>query len=354
MPLASSPARAGRVARSHSRAAALLACGLFLGGALCARPALAACAADGAPWVAIDLQGGDWPHGLRENLLADLRASLRLRGIAVCLADAEGPSAPLAVVELHVSGAQRVLVSIDVHDAITDKRVLRNVDLHKVAPDARGLLLAQAVDELLRASWVELSLQDAPPPSAAPPPQVARAVNSQLRVTAPLPKLLGARFELDYYSAGQTLLGPDALLELWFADHFGASIGLGARAGLTAHSARGRVETDAFTLSTGVMLPVWPAAARYNLVVTVAAHMAELKLKGLPHAGARGDSLSGLSITARAAISGWLRISDLVQLSLEIGAGAPIRSIGAYDERHEVLGTAGLALHTALSLGVLL
>jgi hypothetical protein len=317
---------------------------------LSAQQAAGECGRGERPWVALTFEGQDWPRALRDNVTADLRAGLRLRGIDVCAADARAARKPVAQVALQ-SASERVLVSIDVHDAITDKRVLRDVDLRAATPDARGLLLAQAADELLRASWIELSLEDAPTPAAPPPVEITRAIQpTQLRAQGDA--ALGARAAVEHHSAGQTLVGADAWIDFWLLHRLGAALAVGWRTGLIEHGSDGSITSSAILASADLLTPVWPAPARYNLAVMVGIQAADLTFGG--RAGrplARARERSAVAVTARAGVAGWWHVSDRLRLALELGPGVALRSVSASDNGRDVTGTGGLQLRAALGMG---
>lgn len=342
------PPPAGRWRPGRALLAGVLYC-VLRAGPLSAQAA-AHCGEQGRPWVALTFEGQDWPRALRDNVTADLRAGLRLRGIDVCAADATAPSKPVALVALQ-SASERVLVSIDVHDAITDKRVLRDVDLRAATPDARGLLLAQAADELLRASWIELSLEDAPPPAAPPPAEITRAIQPT-QSGARAGTALGARAAIEHHSGGQTLVGADAFIDFWLMQRLGAALALGMRTGLIEHGSDGSIASSAILASADLLTPVWPAQSRYNLAVMVGIQAANITVRGRAlRPLARARERSAVAITARAAVAGWWHVSDAFRLVLELGPGVALRSVSAWDNGREVTGTGGLQLRAALGLG---
>jgi hypothetical protein len=105
--------------------------------------------------------------------------------------DPEGADDSLAVVRVEVSPcrADATEVALAIDDLVTRKSVRRVVALDDIAPDARPRALALAVAELLRASWAELALADAPvAPEVAP--AVRRAMLVRLR-----PAVMGASTE---------------------------------------------------------------------------------------------------------------------------------------------------------------
>jgi hypothetical protein len=340
----------GRATPYFGAAWVLIAFGGALPATLAAQSRAHGCGRDQRPWVALRFEGQEWSRPLRDNVSADFRAAMRLRGIDVCATDSASATKPVAVVELRVSASKRVLVSIDIHDAITDKRVMRDVDLHAATADARGLLLAQAADELLRASWVELSVEDAPEPAAPPPPEITRAI-AHPRLGQPPRTALGARAAIEHHTGGQTLLGADAFIDFWLVDRLGLSVAVGLRTGRAVDAPHGSVESRAMALSADLLTPVWPAGARYNVLVMLGVHAVNLSVSGEAVAPARSHDRGAVALAARVGVAGWWRFSDALRASLELGPGLPLRSVSAYDGDHQVMSTAGLQLHAALGLG---
>ena len=113
---------------------------------------------DARPWVRIDAT---------PDVTRLLRAELAPKHIDLC--DAPAPGAPAPIASLTVAlASDTATVRVEVRDRVTAKDVTRDVSLADVPEDTRALTIALAADELLRASWVELSLANAPPsPRAA-------------------------------------------------------------------------------------------------------------------------------------------------------------------------------------------
>ena len=142
-----------------------------------------------APWVAHaqDVQApptvvvvfeGEWSGTLRDDLWGDLGAMLRDRAIRLVAATSE-PSMRLATVRIEAPDA-RGSVRVVIEDQLTAKVVERTLDLSGEEPDTWSTVIAAGADELLRASWVELSMRSAPPPAQPPPPEVERIVEETL------------------------------------------------------------------------------------------------------------------------------------------------------------------------------
>ena len=100
----------------------------------------------------------------------DLAAELGPRGLSLC-----GPGGtsrePAAIVQVSVSQS---IVMIELDDHLTHKRVARDLTLSALPQNGRALATAIAIDELLRASWAELTLQRARGPEDEPPAKPVR------------------------------------------------------------------------------------------------------------------------------------------------------------------------------------
>jgi hypothetical protein len=109
-----------------------------------------------------------------------LTIELRAEGVTrvdVVAAGTTGAKDPaLARVTLAASPCSESATQVDVtvDDAATNKTVLRTMALGDVAAGARPRALALAVAELVRASWAELALPNAPPPPPLVPARVQR------------------------------------------------------------------------------------------------------------------------------------------------------------------------------------
>ena len=111
-------------------AVAVLAAGLA--GAPTARAEPSCAGAD--PWVLVALRADGWTAAQRDGVIADLRRTLAGQGIGTCLADAHPASEPLATLAIELPSASRASVDIEVRDAVTHKRVRRDVDLAPIPP----------------------------------------------------------------------------------------------------------------------------------------------------------------------------------------------------------------------------
>jgi hypothetical protein len=315
----------------------------------------AACAHAGQPFITVAFGGAAWTHELESAVLAELRAGLRLRGIEACTLGSESGEPPLALLELHAMAENRVAVGITLHDAITEKRVQRDVDVHEVSADARALAIAAAADELLRASWAELALSDAPAPARTPPPEVEHAVDSSLAParTQRRDRVLGARAAIEHHTGGVTWLGGDGYAGLWPDDRIGVELAFGVREGLRRSARSGAVETHAVGGALHLVLALTPRKAALAVACKLGAALSSVRMRGVDEARmtiARAGA--GWDAHVHAGVVGSLALSPAFALRAEVGAGLPLRSVAAVDVGRVVVSTRGLQLLSALGAEV--
>ncbi len=298
-----------------------------------------ACGAASTPWVQVSIEG-QWPEGFVERLLADFRAGLLQEGIDACTTGS-GPAPALASVRIAPSDAHSVAVSVDLKDALTAKRVGRDVDLSRLPPDGRPLAVAVAADELLRASWAELALKSAPEPIVAPPPEVTAAVDRVLPKSEGRGSFsLGLRAAGERYLGGQTHVGGDVTLRQRFGRRWQAQAYGGLRQALDVRGDEGDVSGTATTFGATALLAVLPASA-VELCVLAGAHGAIVTLEGEPRGDATGSSLSGVVVYAVAGVGLSARLYRGLRAELGVGAGLPLRSLEATEGGRVVTGVSG-------------
>jgi hypothetical protein len=100
---------------------------------------------------------------LMDEVRTDLATELEQDGVSVCHPNSTRD--PSVVVELARSDDALI---IELDDRVTHKRVARDISLARIPANGRALAVAIAIDELLRASWAELTLRERPAPPSAP------------------------------------------------------------------------------------------------------------------------------------------------------------------------------------------
>ena len=304
--------------------------------------------------VLLRFGGQGWPANLARDTRDDLRAGLRVRGIALCSDEELIRVQPVATVILHWNPYDAPQVSVEVQDEVTNKRVLRDLRLGPIAADARALALAQAADELLRASWIELRLHDAPEPAVAPPEVVKETVELPRaeHIPAAQTRVLGARFASELYGGGLKLYGADAFVAFWLADRFGISVSVGARAAKRVGAPNGAIDASALTASAGALMALWERDARFNILMNMVWHVGELALTGRGNnEDVRSQSQMAFIASARLDLCAVLRLTDALQVELGLGPGMSLRAASARDTKSSVVSTRGLELHGTLGLG---
>lgn len=313
-----------------------------------------ACEGTLRPWVAVAFGGVQWTQALRDAVMEDLAAGLALKGIDACALGHAGRKPPLAVVELKAGEDERVSVGIEIYDALTEKRVIRELDLHEIAIDARSLALAAAADELLRASWAELAIHDAPKTKLPAPAAVQRTLRQSLdpsRVGA-RDTIWGVRATLDQHAGGQTWLGADTFITLWLAERVGFELGVGLREGLAVASNHGRIESRGLAASGSALVALLQRGDIIELALAFGAQVASVRMLGSAEPGARAAQGAAVDVQLLGGLVLDVTPIDWLALRAQLGGGAPVRSVEAADDGDVITSTHGPALHAGLGAGL--
>jgi hypothetical protein len=294
--------------------------------------------------------GLHFTEALRSGVMQDLAAGLTLKGIDACPLGHEGRSPPLAVVQLDAGEEDKVAVAIEVYDALTEKRVIRQLDLREVARDARSLALAAAADELLRASWAELAIEDAPPPARAPPPEIQRTVRESMRPARVGGRDTGwgVRATFDVHAGGQSWLGADTFVAHWLSERIGFELGVGLREGLSVDAAHGQIDSRALIGSADLLVGLLPRGEVVGLALAIGPQVASVRVIGASVAGTRAAQGAGVDVHARAGFLLGIEPWDGFALHLRLCGGVPLRSVKAIDEGEVATATNGPSLHAGV------
>jgi hypothetical protein len=331
---------------------AALASVLVTSGAAYAEPAPEPC--DSKPWVLLVIPETLGAPQLRTDVLRQLRAGLSARGIGACTEQDRTSSAAIARVELAAPDARVVAIDVRAEDALTAKRISRQIDLSGLPRDAWALTLALTIDELLRASWAELALDDAPPPRRPVPVEIRQTVRDSLRKTAPPPAepsaSVGSALVGEAYTGGQLQVGVDARAGIWLLPTLTLQVLVGLRRGFTVSAEHGDVSSSAVVAGLGIGLtPVDPhAELGVDVLGRIEASRFEFQANAAP--GATGTSESAVGVVAKAGAAGWLSVSGQLRISVELLAGTPLVAVSATEDGHDVTGASGVALSGALGL----
>lgn len=344
------PGRRPIVCRVLGRSASILLGLIAASGSAQATP----CGDASRPWVSVAFEAGAWPARFEQSVLGDLAAGLRRRDMDACPAGAGPGQAPIAVVRWAPGGGATVVVTVEVRDAETEKRVSRELDLLKVPADGRSFALALATDELLWASWGELGLtRNQPDPEATAPPQATTGSEHHLPepVRTTRPARLGVRAAAERFLGGQTHLGGDAGLLLPLTSRFQLDFVGGYRRGLEVEAPHGSVIS--YAAAAGANLRYLLIRERpVELGFVLGARAAWVRFEGRAAGIDRSDELDGVVAYARCGLASALELGAGTWLELGAMSGLPLRALEASDTGRVVAGVSGVEFAGYLALAV--
>ncbi len=326
--------------------------GAFLVAVLPASPALAqpsACASAGRPHVDVSGSGANV-----ESVTKLLRAELAARGIDVCAASDEPETSSIATVSVsaHPDGA---LVEVEVHDALTAKRVSRDVDLGPVPEDGRPLTVALVADELLRASWAEIALKHAPAPAQPVPPGVRDAVREDVAGPSSTGGTL-ARWEVmaeaETWAGALGLYGADLRFAVEAAWGLAATARVGIRKAPVIQAADGRIHPSAVLGGLGLSLRAVPRGSRYGMDAVARVDVVQVTYDATPNASAAGTSRSDTTLLVGAGVDGWVVLGGSTALVAEILIDTPTRRVSADDAGRSVVALSGAGVEGGVGVRV--
>ncbi|MEP7124525.1 MAG: hypothetical protein ABJE95_26590 [Byssovorax sp.] len=300
--------------------------------------------------VEVSIDGGDarLTASIQEELDAEL-ARARL-----CPSAITAGTKPLA--RIHVTLRSGTAATIRIEDAVTKKTVEREVDVADLPADGRALPIAIAADELLRASWAEVSLHPEIEIENAnvnePVPPVVRARVAPPRATLPFERAteVGLRATVHVHGGGQTHLGGALYvrrdLASWLTgEAFGyareATPVTAADGSIHAHAWGGGLSLDLHFLHVGL--------ARFG--VKAGAEIGYLLYEGTARAGAGESTFGSVVASGHLGLIGAFDVRP-VRISAAILGLAPFRSASALDGADTATSVGGPGLSAALGAGV--
>jgi hypothetical protein len=338
---------------------ALAAALVLLTSAFCATNAAADAACDAArrPWVELATGDKPLPPAIGATLLRDVRAGLTEADVCEARESPQGP--PVATLAIAARDDRPHRYSIDVRDAVTMKRVGREVDLASIPEDGRSLALAIAAGELVRATWAELLIRRSSAASPAAPAASSAAAEIEqrmLRATAPVPKIaslrenhLGARGAFELFSSGLVLAGGDVFYRRAIG-RFALGVAFSARGGLPVSATHGTVRASALGGQVEAAIDLL-RAGRFALAIDADVNVSRVLFQGTPSAGAEGGSFDGVAVIPRAGLAAKLDLASALRLDLRAEGGAAAASVVPLDESTRLAGVRGAAFATTLGLG---
>jgi hypothetical protein len=336
--------------RSWSGGVLLLASTLWSGAARADGPFDAdACGVSERPWVRFEVPPPERKPSAFDEIVRHVRAELALRRIDLC-PSGKGTS-PIAMLALSAASADALEVSIDVRDALTDKRLSRQLALGALPVDARPLAIAVATDELLRASWLEIAMKKPAAPLPPAPPAVADAVAADLRAE---PRAdIGAAFAMESYAGGPTYTGGDVRAGFRPLSFLTATLRLGLRLGSSTLAPDGRVRSNAVVVGGGAKLTVTPlrSSTGVDLIARVDAVRVAFLPDANPNAVAQGSQ--GTAVVAGGGVAAWAMLGSSLRIGVEATAGGTLRTVRVTDVGNQVTALAGLTLGAGGSVAAL-
>ncbi len=303
-----------------------------------------------------------------------LRNELETDGVASVDVGAQ-PAAgetPLAVIHVELARCddRSTEAAVTVDDELTHKTVRRVVALDDIPAEGRARALALAIAELLRASWIELALDDAQAPQTVASAPIRRAMLLRVRAlpaptpepaarvarppappTRAAPAWLGVVADLRTFPGqGGALLGARALFSWspWANVPVRLRADLGGATG-TALAARGEVDLSLASVGLGVM--VGGGNERVDLAVGARLEGGWAWASGTPaNASTVGDRGSDAVLLATVTSALRVALTGRWSASVDVSAGQTLRyvTVSAGDER--VAGVRGPVL--AVGLGI--
>ncbi len=307
--------------------------------------AAAPCAPDQSR-IEVTIEGG--ADRLAPAIIEELDAELARAHL--CTSAPGDRSKPLA--RIRVTLREGAAASIRIEDAVTKKTVERAVDVGELPADGRALPIAIAADELLRASWAEVSLRPEVENAKEPVPPVVRASVAPPKLPLPFVRRteLGLRATVNVYGGGQTHLGGALYarrdLGSWIT---GEAFGY-AREAMPVTAADGSIRTHAWGGGLSLDLHLLRAGvARFG--VKAGAELGYVLFEGSARAGARAAEFGSVVAFGHLGAIGAFDAGP-VRISAAILGLAPFRSAAALDGAEAATSVGGPGAEAALGAGV--
>ncbi len=317
----------------------------------------AACGADDRPIVQVKSVELKLDTITTTQFIAQLRAELAERGIGLCVGDLAAKRSAVAVIAISPAESGAVAIHIDVRDAVTNKELMRVVDLSSIPRDGHPLALAVATDELLRASWMELAMARHESSEAArrfePPKEVTETVMVSLAPVEHQPATVlshGIMGMFELYGGGQNLIGPDFSLGLGWGSRWFLDLRGGYRKGVNVRSVHGTIRSHALTFGLGSQLLLTPPAYPLSLGLSARVQGTHCEFFGQADPNMRNFTRAGLALLAMGGVRAGARLSNRVHAFLDIEGALPIRSVSASDDADRITGISGAGLVSGLGL----
>jgi hypothetical protein len=315
------------------------------------------CGAEGHPWIRLEDEHAPFDAASWAEVVTQLRTALAARFIDLCGPADRSESPTLATLAMGTTEGDSVRITVLVKDEVTDKRVARDVDLATIPNDGRPLTVALAADELLRASWAEVNLVDAPPPVRPVPREVSEAIAIDPdRLPSGVRRrrfFVGVAGAAEHFTGGYDHAGADADLRVLFHPRIGAELGVGLRSAFSRNAPDGRVRGSAVVLAGGPMVRLL-ALPRLSLDLEARFVVTSVRVAAEARAGARQYESAGTALHVTAGPVLTFEIASPLVVVIGATAGFPLRSLAITDGTERVGGVSGAVLGSTLGLGATL
>ncbi len=301
---------------------------------------------------------GDWTREVESAALTDLVAALEPRQIGVCSGETVD-AGERTVSRVRVELADPTRVRIEVDDALTNKVVSRQIKVEDSTESASALIVAVAIDELLRATWAELTIQEeksSPEREVTPRRQVhADPIVAPKPVVFRLPShRISLQGALDAFVVGSVFFGGNFV--------YGSSIGnvfeWDAFAGPRVVRAKnasdlGQVRADALSMGLALRAPLIKGSAFvFGPEIGLSATHAWFRGRAeeTDEMTSSGGEFQGWAVTARGGVDARFVLGSAF-VSGATRIGIPLVALEVTDGQKIVGGMSGLEWSNGLSLG---
>jgi hypothetical protein len=246
---------------------------------------------------------------------------------------------------------------------LTNKRLVRVVTLEHIPSDGRPLAVAQAIEELIRASWLELLIK----PDTKVPASVTRVVTDALpREPARQPRMrqtthpppisepiakIGAALTVEGFTGGIVRVGPDLRMGVRLSDRVGLIARVGYRRGLVVTAPNGSIESDAMVAGVDAAIAV-VTVPKWQLGLEGGVDIARTTFEPRPNSDSSGLTQTLTNVEASVGPYVAWRPVRWLDASVGVRVGAPLVIATALDDSSKVASTDGLMVSGSLAIDV--
>jgi len=326
--------------------------------------ALAQTAQDDAalPAIVVVFDDTSWPQALARSVVAELEFRLQREGFAVLTKQpSQGPK-PAAVLHLGGFKADNPVLTLDLDDGITQRRISESVSLAGEPDEIHSEIIAQSVAELLVDVWAALLIESKARRQRVPRAEqpalawvlrnlranVVRKQGLPERETLPstIPRhSLTAFGRLESYSAGLTLTGLELGYLWWMVERLALSLQGGGLVHV-AQSFPGRGDLSGYSLGGGVGLlaSMLDRRLRGRLLIAAGVDVLAVSFSSRPTLGDDINVIEPAGVLEVGLQPGWQltpRVAIEGGLGLRLALQGPVVTDQA---NNELSGLSGLAI----------